>query len=200
MAVKARGEKSRERNGPSVIDMSISPWASCVEPKTPRSACRLAASTIRSRRVTLNRIHSSTAMRRPPANSAATNCQPKRMSRTRPSSKTRLVDANSKMMALAKLAPRRKSARATATAAYEQDELAAPKPQASMKPFKSGRPSAPATARLETTVWIIAESRKPKASGQKTSQSMKSESCNAWRIALTTGNSTSSGPDARLRP
>src|SRR5216684_7049102 len=34
MAVNARGEKSRERNGPSVIDMSISPWASWVEPKT----------------------------------------------------------------------------------------------------------------------------------------------------------------------
>ena len=46
MAVKARGEKSRETKGPSVIDMSISPCASWVEPNTPRSAWRLAASTI----------------------------------------------------------------------------------------------------------------------------------------------------------
>ena len=117
MAVNARGEKSRDRNGPSVMDMSISPCASWVEPKTPRSAWRLASSTIRLRSVTLNRIHRSTAMSRPPANSAATNCQPKRMRRTRPSSKTRLVEANSKMIALTKLAPLRKSALATATAA-----------------------------------------------------------------------------------
>jgi hypothetical protein len=86
-----------------------------------------------------------------------------------------LVDANSKMMALTKLAPLRKSVLATATAAYEQEELAAPKPQARMKPFKSGFPSVLATARFETTVWITAESRKPNASGQRTSQSMKSE-------------------------
>src|SRR5690348_8879503 len=32
----------------------------------------------------------------------------------------------------------------------------------------------------------MADSRKPKASGQKTSQSMKSEICRACRIALTT--------------
>jgi hypothetical protein len=57
-----------------------------------------------------------------------------------------------------------------------------------MNPFKSGLPNAPATARFETTVWIIAESRKPKARGQKTSQSMKSEICRACRIALTTNN------------
>src|SRR2546425_8736564 len=99
------------------------------------------------------------------------------MRRTRPSSKTRLVDANSKMIALTKLAPLRKRALATATAAYEQDELAAPRPHARRKPFKSGLPSAPATARFETTVWTIDESRKPKASGQRTSQSMKKESC-----------------------
>ena len=117
MAVKARGEKSRERNGPSVIDMSMSAWASWVEPKTPRSAWRLASSTMRRLKVTLKRIQMITAMRRPPANSAATNCQPRRISRTSPSSKTRLVEANSKMIALTKLAPLRKSARARATAA-----------------------------------------------------------------------------------
>jgi len=86
-----------------------------------------------------------------------------------------LVDANSKMIALTKLAPLRKSARATATAAYEHDELAAPKPQARTKPLRSGLPRALATARFETTVWIIAESRKPKASGQRTSHTMKRE-------------------------
>ena len=47
MAVNARPEKSLERKGPSVIDTSMSPWASWVEPKTPRSAWRFASSTIR---------------------------------------------------------------------------------------------------------------------------------------------------------
>src|SRR5438105_9747678 len=36
------------------------------------------------------------------------------------------------------------------------------------------------------TVWTIAESKKPKASGQRTSQSMKIEICTACRTALTT--------------
>ena len=56
-------------------------------------------------------------MRRPPANSAARNCQPSRIRRIRPSSNTRLVDANSKIMAAEKLAPLRNSERAIATAA-----------------------------------------------------------------------------------
>ena len=55
-----------------------------------------------------------------------------------------------------------------------------------MKPFRSGLPNALATARFETTVWIIAESRKPRASGQSTSHSMKNEICRACRMALTT--------------
>src|SRR6202171_5341661 len=189
MAVNARGENSRVRNGPSVMEWSISPWASCVEPKTPRSACCLAPSIIRWRSVTLKRTQRMTAMSRPPANSAATNCQPSRMRRTRPSSKTRFVDANSKMIALPKLAPRRNRALPTATAAYEHDELAAPKPHARRKPFRSGLPRVRATARFDTTVWTIAESRKPKASGQRTSQSMKSAICRACRIALSTTKS-----------
>jgi len=59
-----------------------------------------------------------------------------------------------------------------------------------MKPFRSGLPSALATARFETTVWIMAESRKPSASGQKTSHNMKNEICSACAIALTTNNRT----------
>ena len=45
-----------------------------------------------------------------------------------PSSTTRLVDAISKTIAAVKLAPLRNRARARATAAYEHDEEAAPKP------------------------------------------------------------------------
>ena len=174
--MKARGEKSRLPKGPSVMDMSMSPWPSIVDATTPFSAWRLASSIIRWRSVSLKRIHRITAISRPPANSAATNCQPRRISRTRPSSKTRFVDANSKMIALTKWAPRRNRALATATAAYEQDELAAPNPRERTKPLRSGLPRTPATARFETTVCTIAESRNPKASGQKTSQSMNRES------------------------
>ena len=54
--------------------------------------------------------------------------------------------------ALTKLARLRKRPLPTATAAYEQEELAAPKPHASRKPFKSGLPRPPATAHLETTL------------------------------------------------
>lgn len=89
-------------------------------------------------------------------------------------------------MAFAKLAPLRKSALATATAAYEQEEEVAPKPQARAKPLRSGRPRVEATARFETTVWTTAESKKPSASGQSTSQNMKNEICNAWRTGTST--------------
>ncbi len=68
-------------------------------------------------RVTLNTIASSTTISRPPSSSAPRNCQPSRMSNTSPSSKTRLVDANSKMIALAIVAPLRNKDRAIATAA-----------------------------------------------------------------------------------
>src|ERR1700716_96315 len=36
MAVNARREKGREKKGPVGKGIAISPWASCVEPKTPR--------------------------------------------------------------------------------------------------------------------------------------------------------------------
>ncbi len=80
-------------------------------------------------------------------------------------SNTRLVDANSKMIALTKLAPLRNRALATATAACEQDELAAPKPHARKKPFRSGLPSAPATARFRND--RLDHHREQKAEGER---------------------------------
>src|SRR5437660_4277375 len=191
MAVKARPEKRRRMKGPSVMDMSISPWPSMLEPTTPRSACRLASSTIRRLKVSLKRIQRITAISSPPANSAPTNCHPRRTRRTSPSSKTRFVAANSKMIALTKLAPRRKSVRATATAAYEQLELAAPKAHARAKPFRSDRPRARATAPFDTTVSTMAERRKPRASGHSTSHNMKKD---AWRARETASTTNTSAP------
>jgi len=93
------------------------------------------------------------------------------------------------MIALVKSAPLRKRLRASATAAYEQLELAAPKAHANAKPRKSGRPRTRTTARCDTTAWTIAESRNPSASGHRISQNMKKENSRADRTALTTTTS-----------
>jgi hypothetical protein len=62
----------------------------------------------------------------PPMNSARVNCHPSTRAITTPNSMTRFVDAISNAMAAVRLAPLRKSDRAKATAAYEQDDDAAP--------------------------------------------------------------------------
>jgi hypothetical protein len=66
----------------------------------------------------------------PPANSASVNSQPSRIAITIPSSTTRLVAANSNTIAEVKSPPLRKTERAIATAAKEQEDEAAPRPQA----------------------------------------------------------------------
>jgi hypothetical protein len=62
----------------------------------------------------------------PPTNSAAVNCQPISSAMMMPSSITRLVEPISKAIAAVKFAPLRNNDRANATAAYEQDDDAAP--------------------------------------------------------------------------
>ena len=64
----------------------------------------------------------------PPTNSATANCQPISTTSTMPSSRTRLVDANMKIIAVVKSAPFWKSDFAIAVAAYEQDDDTMPKP------------------------------------------------------------------------
>ncbi len=66
----------------------------------------------------------------PPTNSASVNCQPSSNARISPNSITRFVLASSKAVAAVKFAPLRNSERASATAAYEQDDEAAPRPAA----------------------------------------------------------------------
>src|SRR5204863_4399675 len=63
----------------------------------------------------------------PPTYSASVNCQPISTQRTSPSSQTRLVEANWKANADAAEAPFWNSDLAIATAAYEQDDDAAPR-------------------------------------------------------------------------
>ena len=157
MDVSARAEKSRRRNGPPLMDMSMAPRPSIL-PSRPRSAWRRACSTRRRRSVNRKMTASSTIITRPPLNSAARNCQPRRMSSTRPSSKTRLVEANSKMTAFPSVDPLRNSVRATATAAYEQDEEAAPKTVAIATDFGVSRPTS-----ARRLAWKRASRRPPTA-------------------------------------
>ena len=110
-------EKRRRRKGASMAtDMSMPAWPS-IDPARPRSACARAASTMRRRIHSRNSSATSTIMIGPATNSARVNCQPMPKARIRPSSTTRLVDAISNTIAEVRLAPRRSSARARATAA-----------------------------------------------------------------------------------
>ena len=69
-------------------------------------------------------------MMNPPTNSAAANCHPRRVHITNPSSKTRLVLANIKTIAVVKSAPFSMRLLEIALAAYEQLELIAPSKEA----------------------------------------------------------------------
>ena len=61
--------------------------------------------------------HISAIRKIPPTNSASVNCQPMKIQRTIPISKTRLVEANWKTIAVEKLAPFSNIERAIAVAA-----------------------------------------------------------------------------------
>src|SRR5207244_9351197 len=92
--------------------------------------CVRASATNSGVRNRANRIARKTIISGPPTNSASVNCHPIKTARMMPSSMTRLVDANSKAIADVKSAPLRNRERASATAAYEQEDEAAPKPEA----------------------------------------------------------------------
>jgi hypothetical protein len=111
-----------------------------------------------------------------------------------PSSITRLVEANWKAIDAVKLAPRRNSVRANATAAYEQEEEAAPSPAAiaSVRGESSGsrRRSSP----FVTTACTAPESAKPGISAQRISQNIpkaKESACtSSWPPATATSSAT----------
>ena len=105
---------------------------------------------------------------------------------TIPSSKTRFVEANWNAIAVCRLAPFWKSDFAIATAAYEQEDDAAPSPVAS----PIGRPPLPPSARWirsrGTHAWTIPESAKPRISAQPTSQAMRNAAQSPSRRVSTT--------------
>jgi hypothetical protein len=157
------------KKGPSVTDMSISACPS-IEPTKPLSACLLAASRSLGPRKARNSSTSSTIMMGPPTNSPRVNSHPRRIAMMIPSSMTRLVEANSKTIAAVKSAPLRKIERARATAAYEHDDEAAPRPHAipSERAESSGRSRV--ISALETTACTAAERTKPSTRAQSISQ------------------------------
>src|SRR6058998_209562 len=182
MAVNPLREKIRWISDPSVTDISISAWPS-IEPTRPRSACSRASRTSSGRRNALNRM---AIIRSPPMNSASVNCHPSSRTMMIPSSMTRFVDANSKVMAAVKLAPLRKIDRASATAAYEHEDDAAPRPEAisSVRVESSGRSRL--IADFETTAWTIADNPKPRTSAQRISQDIANAKPRAAPIAVST--------------
>ncbi|COW68011.1 Uncharacterised protein [Mycobacterium tuberculosis] len=87
----------------------------------------------------------------PPTNSAAVNCQPISRARMMPNSTTRLVEPISNAIAAVKLAPLRNSDRAKATAAYEHDDEAAPRPVAITRVRGRSSPSSVTIVERRTT-------------------------------------------------
>src|SRR6266567_3198255 len=106
----------------------------------------------------------------PPANSARVNCQPSRSAMIIPSSITRLVEAISKAIAAVKSAPLRNSDLARATAAYEQDDEAAPRPEAMASVRGRLSPSSRTIDSRRTTACTMADRPKPRIRAQRISQ------------------------------
>ena len=109
-----------------------------------------------------------------PKPSASTKRQPRKIQRTKPSSSTRLVEANMNASAGTSAAPFLKTVRAVATAAYEHDELTAPRKVAHPTERRLVFPNCLVTLSLRTKTCRKADSPKPNASAQNVCHSMSS--------------------------
>ena len=118
----------------------------------------------------------------PPMNSASVNCQPSSSHRITPSSSTRFVDPISNAIAAVKSAPLRNSDRASATAAYEHDDEAAPSSEATASVRGRSSPSSRTMVALRTTAWMIAERVNPRISAQVISHVIEPVIFNACAI------------------
>ncbi len=182
MAVNPFRENSRERRVPPESDMSISAWPS-MTPRRPFSAWTRAISTRRGPRKVRNSRATTTIIRTPPTNSAAVNCHPMRRARITPSSMTRFVEANSNAMAAVKSAPLRKIERASATAAYEQDEDAAPRPQAMARDRGESSGSRRVISDFDTTACTAPDRANPRTSAHRISHVIPPVKLSASRIS-----------------
>src|SRR5579862_1319477 len=173
--------------------MSIAAWPS-IDPGRSRSASSRARASRRGERRSRKRRATNTIISGPPTSSPARNCQPSSSASTIPSSATRFVEAISNAIAAVKLAPLRKSERARATAAYEHDDDAAPRPVAtrSERGESSGRRRA--TSRFETTAWTQAERAKPRIRAQRISQVIPSAKLRARQSSCPTTSAPRGDP------
>src|SRR5262245_54690248 len=119
----------------------------------------------------------------PPTNSASVNCQPINSHRITPSSITRFVEANWNAMAAVKFAPLRKIERASATAAYEHEDDAAPSPHAIAIVRGESSGSRRVISDFDTTDCTAAERANPSTSAHRISQVIPIEMLNAWASA-----------------
>src|SRR5437870_11546608 len=88
------------------------------------------------------------------------------------SSATKFVDASWNAIAAVKFAPLRKIERASATAAYEQEDDAAPRAHAIASDFGESSGNNFVISLLETTACTTADNPKPRISGHKISHSI----------------------------
>jgi hypothetical protein len=93
-----------------------------------------------------------------------------------------LVEAISKIMDEVKFAPLRKMERVKATAAYKQEEAAAPRAAALTAVPGESSGSSRLISDLETTAWTTAERANPGISPHKISQNMVKAMCSAVRM------------------
>jgi len=115
----------------------------------------------------------------PPIHSAAANCQPISRYRMMPSSSTRLVEEKRNARLGISPAPFLKSVLLIAAAAYEHDELAAPKPVASAISRMPSRPSTRCIRSLETRACTAPDSAKPRTRLQPTCHAIPAASSSA---------------------
>ena len=116
------------------------------------------------------------------------------------SSRTRFVDAISNAIAAVKFAPLRKIERASATAAYEHDDEAAP--SASAVPIERGWSSGSSwlICCFETTACTPAERAKPRISGHRISHPIAIAIPSARRTASIIGRSLASAYSSDKQP
>ncbi len=111
-------------------------------------------------------------MMAPPTNWASANCQPINSQITNPIATLRLVEANMKIIDAVKSADRANNDRASALAAYEHDELAAPSSDARVADPTVSRPSTRCIARRETNACTIPDSANPTTSAHNVSHNI----------------------------
>ena len=133
----------------------------------------------------------------PPTNSASVNCQPITTARMIPSSITRLVEANSNAIDAVKSAPLRKIDRASATAAYEHDDEAAPRPQAIASDLGESSGSSRVISDFEITACTTADSANPRTSAHRISHVIPNAMSSASAIGDSSDASTGYFPANR---